>query len=307
MKVNKVDNPEKHYDGDLVRVKQMGNITEIRHMKKITEQAIQKISKEEFVYKATGEVKPFIKYENRASDPSSIAKSLAMLRDLINTNITDTSKVLWVTLTYKENMTDTERLYNDFRKFMQRFKYYLRNNNLHCCEYITTAEPQGRGAWHMHLLLIFPCKAPFIENKILANIWGKGFVKITSLNNVDNIGLYLSAYLGDMELGEAFSNNVLKADDNFKNVEVTGKRGNKETKTFIKGARLRLYPTGFRIFRTSRGIKAPEVIKCTNKEAMELVKGSMLTYQKTIELLDDNGNSINTINYRQFNSKRHSV
>jgi len=169
MKVNKVDNPEKHYDGDLVRVKQMGNITEIRHMKKIPEQAIQKISKEEFVYKATGEVKPFKKYENRASDLSSIAKSLATLRDIINTNITDTSKVLWVTLTYKENMQDEERLYNDFRKFIMRFKYYLKSNNLPCCEYITTAEPQGRGAWHMHLLLIFEYKAPFIENSILTN------------------------------------------------------------------------------------------------------------------------------------------
>lgn len=50
-------------------------------------------------------------------------------------------------------------------------------------------EPQGRGAWHCHLLYIFDLvKAPYIANKTLSDLWGHGFVKISKLDNVDNVG-----------------------------------------------------------------------------------------------------------------------
>ena len=45
---------------------------------------------------------------------------MGRLRDLLNTNIADPSHCRWVTLTYKENMTDPKRLYTDFDKFNKR-------------------------------------------------------------------------------------------------------------------------------------------------------------------------------------------
>ena len=64
------------------------------------------------------------------------------MRDIINTNVVNTNNGLWVTLTYKENMQDTKKLYDDYRKFNMRFQRYLKNNNLPKCEYIVCAEPQ---------------------------------------------------------------------------------------------------------------------------------------------------------------------
>ena len=95
-----------------------------------------------------------------------MSKKLGRLRDYLNTNITDVSKGRWVTLTYAENMTNTERLYTDFKKFKQKLKRYLKQE----FEYIVAMEPQGRGAWHAHIVLIFENKAPYIPNDEMARI-----------------------------------------------------------------------------------------------------------------------------------------
>lgn len=182
---------------DKVRVKSCGNITEIMYKSNQGKSRgyIQKLSAEQYLDKRTGEIKEFNHYENRASDFKSVARSLALGRDMLNTNITDVSKCRWITLTYAENMTDTERLYRDFKNFNKKcrkeFGHY---------EYIVASEPQGRGAWHMHCVFIFKEKAPYMDNKKVAELWKQGFVKVKKLDNVDNVGAYLTAYLGDLEL-----------------------------------------------------------------------------------------------------------
>ena len=101
------------------------------------------------------------------------------IRDSINTNLAEPENALWVTLTYAENMRDAKRLYEDFRRFWQRFRYYLDKHEYPPAEYITAAEPQGRGAWHLHCLFLFPEKAPFIPNADMARIWGYGFTTVS--------------------------------------------------------------------------------------------------------------------------------
>jgi hypothetical protein len=125
---------------------------------------IKKLNADTYLDLKTGEVLACKHIGNRAENLSSVAQSLRNLRDILNSNISDTKSCLWVTLTYKENMADPKRLYNDFRKFNQRIQYYLGKNKLPHCEYIVAAEPQARGAWHAHVVLIFPSKAPFIPN-----------------------------------------------------------------------------------------------------------------------------------------------
>ena len=184
---------------DGVTVKECGNLIEVRYsVNAPPEIVIQKLTADLYLDNRTGEVKAFRHTENRAEDKSSVAQSLCRLRDLINTNVADPDRVLWVTLTYRENMRDSSRLYEDFRRYRQRLNYYLDKRGQPKCEYIAAAEPQGRGAWHLHLLLLFPDKAPFIPNTEMARLWGQGFTKTKSLKGVDNPGLYLTAYLGDM-------------------------------------------------------------------------------------------------------------
>lgn len=134
----------------------------------------------------------------------------------------------------------------------------------------------------------------------MARIWGHGFTKTKSLQGIDNPGLYLTAYLGDMELSEALR--VGNAKGQIAEAEITDAQGKRRKKAIIKGARLHLYPPGFNLYRASRGVKRPEIWQTTEVEAQALVRGAPLTYEKTISITDEAGAVKNIINYRQYNS-----
>lgn len=302
MKIEKIGNVEPNA-GDVVQLKKTGNIYEVRSMSRTPTMPIKKLDKNNFVEIKTGEVKEFKHTEKRIDNTASVAQSLKHMREYINTNVVTPQNALFITLTYAENMQDTKRLYEDLRKFLMRLKYFIKSNRFPSYEYIVAIEPQARGSWHAHLLLIFKKKAPFIPTETLSDIWGHGFVKIKSLKNVDNVGAYLSAYLGDMEINEAVISDC-KNIKGFKTVEDTDEQNKKYSKAIAKGARLKLYPKGFRIFRKSKGIVPPTVIKCTNTEAMKEIGNCALTYEKTIKISNDSGKTCNIINYRHYNKMR---
>lgn len=296
MEIQRIDN-QRPTPKAAVTVKLCGNVIEVRHSAHgPPEITIQKLNEDEYIDLRTGVVELFQHTTSRAENTASVAQSLRNLRDIINTNLTDLSTVLWVTLTYKENMMDTQRLYEDFHAFIKRFRRYLKREGQPPAEYIAAAEPQGRGAWHLHCLFIFPDKAPFIPNAHIATLWGHGFTKTKSLKGVDNPGLYLTAYLGDMELTEAVNAGQFKA----------GRLGESKdkSKAVIKGARLHLYPSGINLYRCSRGVKRPEVLHMTEGEAQEIIGTASLTYEKTIAVRDSEGQTVNIINYRQYNRAR---
>lgn len=253
---------------------------------------IEKLSADLYADKRTGEVKEFQHHDSRAADKASVSQSLRKLRDLINANSENLETALWVTLTYRENMTDPTRLYEDYRRFWQRFKYYLNKHGHPPAEYIIAAEPQGRGAWHLHCLFLFPCKAPFIPDSDISKTWGKGYTSTKSLKRIGNPGNYLTAYLGNMELTEAISAGTFQAT---KLAESKDK-----SKAIVKGARLNLYPPGFNLYRFSRGVKRPEIRQTTEKEAQIEVSEMPLTYEKTISITDEGGTIRNIINYRTY-------
>lgn len=293
MKIDRISDVRPGHPSTPVTVKRCGNITEIRYaVHGPPEIAIEKLNADLYVDKRTGEVKEFQHHASRAEDKASVAQSLRKLRDLINTNLEAPETALWVTLTYRENMTDPAQLYEDYRRFWLRFKYYLSKWDHPSAEYIIAAEPQGRRAWHLHCLFLFPQKAPFIPNADMARIWDHGFTKTQSLKGVGNPGLYLTAYLGDMELSEAVNAGQFKAG---RLAETKNK-----SKAVIKGARLKLYPPGFNLFRCSRGVKRPEVWQTTEQEARTEISGMSLTYEKTISITDEGGTIRNIINYRTY-------
>lgn len=291
--------PKEHQE---IRVKEMGNIIELMHSdRKNHEIFIKKISDTEYIDLRTGEVKECKQIENRAGNLNSVRQSLGRLRDLLNTNITDTSHCRWVTLTYAENMTDSKRLMKDFEKFNKRMKYALSKDG-YKYEYIVCMEPQGRGAWHAHLVMIFEGQAPYIDNKFMAETWGHGFTTTKKLEDVDNVGAYLTAYLGDMDLEEY--KNLSEEDKQgmvFSEIREVDLKETGEKKSIIKGARLHMYPPKFNLYRASRGIKKPVVSYETEKEAQKKVSAGTLTFEKTIELSDTDSQFSNTINYRHYN------
>ena len=292
-----------------VRVKEMGNVTEIMYSNTYASKcSIKKIDADNYIDLKDGELKQFIKIENRAQDLSSVRKSLGRLRDYINTNVTDVGNCKWVTLTYQENMTDTVKLNNDFKMFNRRLRKEIGHY-----EYIVSREPQGRGAWHCHVILIFKYKAPFIHNDVIWKAWSpKGFkkgvdyTKTQKLDDVDNVGAYLTAYMADMELKDLVENtNVLECSSGFKvkDVEVL-ENGEKVKKSYVKGARLYLYPPKFNIYSCSNGIEKPNIYYDIEKNAQKKVSAGTLTYEKSIELIDSENNFNKVINYRYYNSVR---
>lgn len=300
LKIKSLEEHSRPDSYDEVRVKEMGNVIEIMYSERTNHKIyIKKISDTEYIDLRTGEVKECNRIDNRAGNLNSVRLSLGRLRDLLNTNITDVSKCRWVTLTYAENMTDPRRLMKDFEKFHKRMSYKLSKDGFKY-EYIVCMEPQGRGAWHAHMVMIFNKTAPYIPNDEMANIWGHGFTTTKKLEDVDNVGAYLTAYLGDMDISEF--KNLSEDEQNkmrvfgIKEVEVDG-----VSKSILKGARLHMYPPKFNLYRASRGIKKPIVSYENEIEAQKKVSAGTLTFEKTIELSDKDSQFNNTINYRHYN------
>ena len=308
-------------DSKLIKVTEMGNITELLYMSRKNTKATIKMlpGGNEYIDLSTGDVKEVSHHTTRAEQYKSLARTFRNMRNIINANITDVSRVRWITLTYAENMRDTKRLYKDFELFNKRFQYYIQNKlNLNKAEYIVVAEPQGRGAWHLHLLYIFDTVAPYIDNDtVLYPMWSHGWTKCQKLKDVDNIGAYLTAYLGDIPLDELGSDlNKLfeflhtKCPDSeelnmnlgkIKEIEIKDDFGNLKKKQFIKGGRLIYYPANFNMFRCSRGIKRPIEHELTYKKARRLVVGQKVTFEKTTVLKDASTGFESIINKRHYN------
>jgi len=233
----------------------------------------KKISGNKMLDLRTGEVIKCKISGSREDNIISLRKTISRLRDLINCNFFGVDNELFITLTYKENMTDYKRLYKDFDIFYKKLKY--RFKDIEFC-YISVIEPQQRGAWHIHLLLkALNRDYLFIDNdSVIGELWGHGFTKTKRLNGVDNVGAYLSAYLTDL-------------------FDEKGKK---------KGARLYLYPVGINIYRCSRNCKRPVEKQVIYDELVDY--SNFKTFEVSYEVFDEDENCCNIIKKEFYNLRR---
>lgn len=262
-------NPKKIDNEKYVKcIKQGNKYMEIIEKERPTGATIKKLSKKEYLVVSTGEIKQYKKENATEKEKENLRKTFNRLRQLIRTNFTEgTKNQLFITLTYRENMTDEKQLYKDFDAFYKRLKRKLKEHKL---EYISVAEPQGRGAWHFHIMLKSTNQANlYIDNKTLEKIWGNGYTDAQRLKS-DDVGSYYVAYFTDL----------LEED----------KKGNKKR---IKGSRLSMYPKGFKFYRTSRGIEKPREILSPYGELEK--QGYKNTYTTAFELIKEDGQVINKI------------
>lgn len=315
MKVENILSSErKKSKSGIIKVTTCGNIIETMEMEKVNRQGSQilNLGGDAYCLKSdidftTGEIpeeaiKFFERSENRGDNYAGLRRSMKAVRDLINCNVTSPANTRWLTLTYAENMTDAKQLCTDRQKFWQKVVYWHKKQSLPVPEYICIVEPQARGAWHTHELWLYPSTAPFLPNAVIADLWGHGFVKVKKLEDVDNVGAYVTAYLCDVPLDEAQAEGMDIGGMELKDAEITAEDGTKQTKKYVKGARLHLYPSGMNFYRTSRGVKRPEVEWCLGDMAKEKVRGATLTFSKTIRLTDDD--YTNDIHYEYYNTVR---
>ena len=226
--------------GKIVKSYVYGNTLEMTTANGQQEQTIKVIEGKRYVNLETGEI--------HEMDTSSST------RRLVAHNFTGGTNQLWITLTYRNHVTETAIVYMDFKAFIRRIRNQFGN-----VDYITVIEPQASGRWHLHVLLKNDSELT-IPNNDLAKMWGKGFTKTKRLRRADKVGNYLIAYLSNLQIGDESS----------------------DKKSIVKGARLYMYPKGIRIYRTSRGIEKPLEITTTKGELMETYKiNSPPTFSRT--------------------------
>lgn len=127
------------------------------------------------------------------------------LARILDLNYDENTKFL--TLTFKENVTDVEKANYIFKKFIMRLKDYLKKHYNKELKYMATIEKQKRGAVHYHIVLM---SFPYIKNVVIEKIWGQGYIKINKIkDSVDAsaVGIYISKYFSKaLEDKETYKN-----------------------------------------------------------------------------------------------------
>ena len=111
---------------------------------------------------------------------------------------------------------------------------------------------------------------PYVKANDISNIWGNGFIKINKIDDIDNVGAYVSEYLGQAEKGQGKD----VADD-----RLQGKKS----------------------YFSSRGLFKP--IEITDEKIVEQVAAALplenLTYAADFE-----NEHLGNISYKQYNLKK---
>ncbi|MDN5303589.1 MAG: hypothetical protein PWP46_468 [Fusobacteriaceae bacterium] len=219
-------------------------------------------TKEKYIYQNLSDVQK--KLRNKVI---SLKRSKERIVNLINANINNNVKFL--TLTFRDNITDVKQSNKEFTNFIKRFNYYLKikksyNEKL---KYISVLETQKRGAIHYHILL-FDC--PFVSFEELMNIWGLGsvyiecllrnnkIVKINSSNNdfefnnqrIDNVGAYITKTVD--YITKSF-NNLIDLAENINDIEEL-------ENIFSEFENQLILQKNVKIFQTSKNLKKAIVL-----------------------------------------------
>lgn len=268
------------FKGKYFKVSHQGIYAEAIAMLKKPCQGIRKINKKYYEVLSTGEVKEYKHNEQKQKD--SLYKTMERLRALIRCNITGDKNELFITLTYSENMRDRERLYNDYEHFYKRLKRHFKN-----CEflYIAVAEPQERGAWHLHILLKdLKHKNLYITNKKITELWTHGMTTTERIKAREPSEYFMTYFQNDEP----------------HDWEKKSKGAEKKRR---KHDRLKYYPKGFNFYRTSRNVKRPVIEKNVSFESL-VKQYPILTKTKSIDIINIENKEIKNSVERQTRKKR---
>lgn len=190
----------------------------------------------------------------------SLNKARQTIRRLINANVNawgESPKFL--TLTFADNVQDVKQANYEFKKFRQRLEYVLKIK----LKYVVVVEFQKRGAVHYHAVFF---NLPYIDNELLAQVWNQGFIKINRIEDVDNIGAYVTKYMTKDDYEESKSDRLV----------------------------------GQKSYFTSRGlIKSVEIVDKKEIEQIESTLQNKKVYESSFE-----NEFTGLITYEQYNTKR---
>lgn len=267
-----------------------GNVLDLRQStRSVGKSNVQWIDADHYIDLKTGEIKEAEHSVSRGDKMSvhQLRRSFREMRGIINSNFMGKNgeqNESLITLTYHENMTDPLRLYCDLEKFIKKLK-----RRVGSIKYVTAVEPQGRGAWHAHILCKQLESRALVDKKLINQLWEHGIiVDVETLEEVDNVGAYLTAYLSNTPDQEG----------------VNGKAVGKAVK---KGNRLHMYPRGMHVYRASRNCEKPVKLKIApiSDEMRAIYTVASERYSASVDVFAEDINTesvylLNSLNHQQW-------
>jgi hypothetical protein len=130
------------------------------------------------------------KHKNKETNPqekivkSSLYRTRMKIRRMVNANSQLTK---FVTLTNNKEVFDLKIANRQFNLFTQRMSDHYPE-----FEYIAVPEFQPISQRvHYHVI----CNLRYVPNKIIAQIWKNGFIRINRIDRITNVGRYVCKYL----------------------------------------------------------------------------------------------------------------
>lgn len=246
-----VSNLEAKNEGCRVLLTKLGMVVSAMKTAPVSFPTIR-ISENEFVDTRTGVVRQFQKSDGRTASLYCFKRSYRNAENLLRANFSGGKNEIFLTLSYKEKMTDPVKLCNDFKEFRRRLKKI--NPDF---DYIAMAEFNSHGI-HLHVFLIGHDDIKFyVPRESLVKCWQNDNVyvrRISRFEDVENLIAYVNPFKTKKKL-------------NF----------------------LHLYPIRFHVLRCSSGIKKPKILKMGLTDALEMAKRSgMLPYRSESFLITTN-------------------
>jgi len=181
-KVNKLLNPDKptirnpkpNHSMHNYKIRYLGDRVEILHF------GAPKIAG----YKRTWT--PIRKEGRTMANEQNAKRARKAIYEIVEINKTPYTKM--ITLTYKENMQDYDKLAHDFKMFIKSMK-----RKGYQFPYLWVVEKQKRGALHVHLIVF---QDDYIPVDDIKKAWKHGFVKINAqFQGIDHKGAYIAKYI----------------------------------------------------------------------------------------------------------------
>lgn len=183
----------------------------------------------------------------------SIKRSKRKIFELVNSNYVK-NKSSFLTLTFKDNMTDYDVAFDCWDRFKKKIEYHFDFKLQYCgvVEFQTkNYKSTGRCAIHFHICLF---NVPYLKQNVLYDLWNMtvsngGGVNIKKIEHVDNVGAYITSYMT-----EDIKERDIIFDDKFK---------------------------GKKRYFASRGLKTATISKFdTNDKNQENIVNTLLDYHK---------------------------
>jgi len=146
-------------------------------------------------------------------DNRSVSRVRQNLYFLLKANRPSDTTYKFITLTYKDNITDTRITHKHFRAFIRKMCKVMNQQ----MRYVAIYENQQRGAIHYHVIFF---NLVFIERQLLDSLWPHGWTNIKHLAVINNIPAYFSKYFSKQATKKQFNKRLILSSHGLKRPQI---------------------------------------------------------------------------------------